>query len=174
MAERDDGAGGLGFEGLLRNIGDLLHQAANMSSDNRRRDGQRPMMELRMRIRTVDGDDIGADFFGLRDLLASATASTSGQTQEEGPPPPADRREPAVELFVTPDAISAIIELPGADVATLSVRVEHDMLTVAASGCGIEYAAEALLPAPVNDAAREQSFCNGVLELRWPRVKAAN
>jgi len=174
MAERDDRAGGAGFEGLLCNIGDLLHQAANMSSDNRHRDGQRPMMESRMRVRTVDGEDIGADFFGLRDLLASATASHSGGSEEDAPPPPPDRREPAVELFVTADAISAIIELPGAEAATLTVQVQQDMLTVAASGCGIEYAAEALLPAPVADAAREQSFCNGVLELRWPRIKAAN
>jgi hypothetical protein len=66
--------------------------------------------------------------------------------------------------------ISAIVELPGADVATLVVRVEHDMLTIAASGCGIEYAAEALLPGPIVETTQEQSFRNGVLEVKWRRL----
>jgi hypothetical protein len=155
MAERDNANGGLGFEGLLRNIGDMLHQAANMSAAGRR-DGQRPMVESRMSIRSVDGEDIGADFFGLRDLIASATASAKGNESDDETPRPPERREPAVELFATSDAISAIVELPGAEAASLTVRVEHDMLTIAAS----------------DDAAREQSFRNGVLELKWPRVKA--
>jgi HSP20 family molecular chaperone IbpA len=171
MAERDNANGGLGFEGLLRNIGDMLHQAANMSAAGRR-DGQRPMVESRMSIRSVDGEDIGADFFGLRDLIASATASAKGNESDDETPRPPERREPAVELFATSDAISAIVELPGAEAASLTVRVEHDMLTIAASGCGIDYGTEALLPNPVDDAAREQSFRNGVLELKWPRVKA--
>jgi HSP20 family molecular chaperone IbpA len=47
------------------------------------------------------------------------------------------------------------------------------MLTIAASGHGVEYAAEALLPAPVADSAREQSFRNGVLELKWPHAAPA-
>ena len=171
MAERDKSNSGSGLEGLLRNIGDMLHQAANMSAEGRR-DGQRPMFESRMRIRSVDGEDIGADFFGLRDLIASATASTKGNESDDEEPRPPERREPSVELFATSDAISAIVELPGAEAASLIVRVEHDMLTIAAGGCGIEYGTEALLPAPVDDAAREQSFRNGVLELKWPRVKA--
>nr|WP_294513508.1 hypothetical protein [uncultured Rhodopila sp.] len=176
MAERDNSNGGLGLEGLLRNIGDMLHQAANMSAEGRRDGqqprGQRPMFESRMRIRSVDGDDIGTDFFGLRDLIASATASPDGNQSDDEVPRPPERREPAVELFATSDAISAIVELPGAEAASLTVRVEQDMLTIAASGCGIDYGTEALLPAPVDDSAREQSFCNGVLELKWPRVKA--
>jgi HSP20 family molecular chaperone IbpA len=53
------------------------------------------------------------------------------------------------------------------------IRVEHDMLTIAAAGHGVEYAAEALLPGPVADSAREQSFRNGVLELKWPRANPA-
>ena len=36
---------------------------------------------------------------------------------------------------------------------------------------GVDYVAEALLPCAVEDAAREQSFRNGVLELRWPRTE---
>jgi HSP20 family molecular chaperone IbpA len=169
VAERENPGGGSGFEGLLRNIGDLLHQAANISSDMRRRDGQRPAVESRMSLRSLDGEDIGADFFGLRDLVASASAA---RQPEDGTPPPPDRREAAIDLIATPDIISAIVELPGAEAESLTVRVEHDMLTIAASGCGIEYSAEALLPAPVDDAARQLSFRNGVLELRWPRAKA--
>jgi HSP20 family molecular chaperone IbpA len=171
MAEQDNKGGGFGFEGLLRGIGDFLHQAANLSSDMRRSNGQRPQVESHMTVRSVDGEEIGADFFGLREFAAAASAP-----RDEAAPAAPDRREPAVEMIATAEAISAIVELAGADPESLTIRVEHDMLTIAASGCGIEYAAEALLPAPVDDAAREQSFRNGVLELKWPAiaVKAAS
>lgn len=162
MVERENEGGGFGFEGLLRGLGDFLHQAATVSSDRRRADGQRPVVESHMTVRTVDGDEIGADFFGRRDAGA---ASTPGDEAAASSP---ERREPTVEIIATAQAISAIVELPGAEPETLTVRVDHDMLAIAAAGCGIEYAAEALLPAPVSDAVREQSFRNGVLELKWP------
>ena len=38
------------------------------------------------------------------------------------------------------------------------------MLSITASGPGLDYQAEALLPCAVADKAREQSFRNGVLE----------
>jgi HSP20 family molecular chaperone IbpA len=170
MAERDNLGGGFGLEGLLRGIGDLLHQAANMSSDRHRADpeGSKPVMQSRMSVRTVDGEEIGADFFGLR-AFVDAVAE---RRQDEQAPAPPDRREPLIDIITSEDSISAIVELPGADPETLVVQVEHDMLILSASGAGIEYAAEALLPAAVTDSAREQSFRNGVLELKWPRAAA--
>jgi HSP20 family molecular chaperone IbpA len=162
MAERDNAGGGFGFEGLLRGMGDLLHQVANVSSDIRRTDGSRPVVESHMSVRSVDGEEIGADFFGLHDLAGAATA------HDEKATPSPERREPTVDIIATPEAISAIVELPGAEPETLAVRVDHDMLTIAATGRGVEYAAEALLPASVADDAREQTFRNGVLELKWP------
>jgi HSP20 family molecular chaperone IbpA len=168
MAERDNSGGGLGLEGLLRGIGDLLHQAANLSSDRHRTDSERqkPEVQSRMSVRTVDGEEIGADFFGLRGFAASAAA----RPEAEPPPLPPDRREPPIDIIAAEDSISAIVELPGADPDTLVIQVEHDMLILRASGAAVEYAAEALLPAPVTDDAREQSFRNGVLELKWPRA----
>jgi len=182
MAERDNAGGGpgsegagSGLEGLLRGIGDLLHRAADISSDRRRaapdgtrEPGRRPWVESRMTVRGVDGEAIGADFFGLREVFAAAAA----QDAEVVPPSRPERREPPVEVIAALDSISAIVELPGAEPDTIVAGVEHDMLTISASGCGIEYAAEALLPAPVADQAREQSFRNGVLELKWPRAEA--
>jgi HSP20 family molecular chaperone IbpA len=168
MAERENSDGG--FVGLLRGIGDLLHHAANMSSDQRRSDGKRPVVESHMSVRNVDGEEIGSDFFGLRDFVEAArNRGGHAAEQNEASPPPPDRREPPIDIFATTEIISAIVELPGADVATLAVRVEHDMLTIAASGCGIEYAAEALLPGPIVDTTLEQSFRNGVLEVKWQR-----
>jgi HSP20 family molecular chaperone IbpA len=168
MAERDNSDGG--FVGLLRGIGDLLHHAANMSSDQRRPEGKRPVVESHMSVRNVDGEEIGADFFGLRDFVAAVRDPKGHAAEENGDTaPPPDRREPLIDIFATTETISAIVELPGADVATLTVRVEHDMLTIAASGCGIEYTAEALLPGPVVETTQEQSFRNGVLEVKWRR-----
>lgn len=151
-----------GLSGLLRGLGDLLHQAASATSAADA-EGKRPVVESRMSVRTVDGEDVGADFFG---------AFGGAPDAEPAPPPPPDRREPLVDIIATPDAVCAIVELPGAEAETLVIRVEHDMLTIAASGPGVEYAAEALLPVPVTDSAREQSFRNGVLELKWPHAAA--
>jgi HSP20 family molecular chaperone IbpA len=166
MTEHDNAGSGFGLDGLLRGLGELLRQAANIAADARRGEGQRPVMESHMSVRSVDGEEIGADFFGLGDLAASPAAQP-GEASAQSP----EHREPAVDIIATADTISAIVELPGAEPGTLAVRVEHDMLTVAANGRGVEYAAEALLPQPVDDAARELSFRNGVLELKWPRAE---
>jgi HSP20 family molecular chaperone IbpA len=169
MSERDNAGGGFGLAGLLRGLGDLLHQATSNASgpEAQRAPEARPIVESRMTVRTVDGGEIGADFFGLGAFAPAAA------TPDEAPPPPPDRREPLVDIIATAEAISAIVELPGAEPESLMIRVEHDMLTIAAAGHGVEYAAEALLPGPVADGVREQSFRNGVLELKWPRANPA-
>jgi HSP20 family molecular chaperone IbpA len=174
MAERGN-PGGFGFEGLLRGIGDLLHQAANISSDLKRNgaEGQRPQVESRMSVRTVDGDEVGADFFGLRDLVANARsrrdAGEAADEMADGAPAvvPPERREAFIDVLPDGRLVIAVVELPGAAPDSLKVTVEHDMLSVTAACPGVEYAAEALLPGPVVEATREQSFRNGVLELRW-------
>ncbi len=177
MAERHDQAGdfgsvgGYGLSGLLRGLGDLLHQAASMSS---RAGGEQrqPEVQSHMTVRTVGGEDIGADFFGLRAFIPTHGTPHGAEPHDAGAgAPPADRREPLVDIIATDDSITTIVELPGAEPGTLVIRVDHDMLTIAASGQGVDYAAEALLPAPVVDGAREQSFRNGVLELTWPRAE---
>jgi HSP20 family molecular chaperone IbpA len=173
MSERGN-PGGFGFEGLLRGIGDLLHQAANMSSDQKRNgaDEQKPGVESRMTVRTMDGDEIGTNFFGLRDLLANAQGRRDAVDQvDDAPPPPHDRREALVDVLPDGKWIIAVAELPGAAADSVKVVLEQDMLSITAVAPGVDYVAEALLPCAVEDAAREQSFRNGVLELRWPRTE---
>jgi HSP20 family molecular chaperone IbpA len=175
VAEQNRPVGGLGLEGLLRGIGDLLHQAANISSDLRRSntEDQKPKVESRMSVRTMDGEAVGADFFGLRELVAGAQAHRgAGAEAEEAdrPAPPPERREPPIDILPDGSLIVAVVELPGAAADSIKVSVEEDMLSITASGPGLDYQAEALLPCAVADKAREQSFRNGVLELRWPRA----
>lgn len=179
-----------GLGGILRGVGDLLHQMADLSrnaQDTRQgvssradeqaaddgdddRPGRRPIVESRMTIRSLDGEEIGADFFGLGDIVAAATAASRGsdRAEAEGTAPAPERREPPVEVIEEEAVITAIVELPGAGPEELAVRVEHDMLFVTASGRGVAYATEALLPAAVDDSSRTQSLRNGVLELSWP------
>lgn len=180
-----------GLGGILRGVGDLLHQMADLSrsaqdarqgassrqADDRAADdgdderrGRRPIVESRMTIRSLDGEEIGADFFGFGDIVAAATAASRGsdRAEAEGTAPAPERREPPVEVIEEDAVITAIVELPGAGPEGLAVRVEHDMLFVTASGRGVAYATEALLPAAVDDSSRTQSLRNGVLELSWP------
>lgn len=192
---RDTESFGLG--GILRGVGDLLHQMADLSrnaqdarqgassrADERAADdedddrrGRRPIVESRMTIRSLDGEEIGADFFGLGDIVAAATAASRGsdraEAEAEGTALAPERREPPVEVIEEEAVITAIVELPGAGPEELAVRVEHDMLFVTASGRGVAYATEALLPAAVDDSSRTQSLRNGVLELSWPHPAAS-
>ena len=176
MAERGT-PGGLGFEGLLRGIGDLLHQAANISSDLKRNgaEGQKPQVEV-AHVRPHHGRRGGRRGF-LRP--ARAGRQCPGPSRRGGrrprklpPPPPPERREATIDVLPEPDWILAVVELPGA--AADSIRCHGR------AGHAVDQrqpppasttAAEALLPCAVEDAAREQSFRNGVLELRWPRAR---
>ena len=168
MSDSSKNGGKSGFEGLLWGLGDLLHHAANVTADMRRSNGepQKPDVERRFTIRTMDGEDVGNDFFkDLFDLVKHPRGGEDGTDPASAVP---DVREPKVEILAGGGEIEAVIELPGVAPTTIVVRLEEDMLTVTASGAGVEYKAEALLPAAVDDSKREFSFSNGVLELRWP------
>ena len=172
MAERGS-PGGLGFEGLLRGIGDLLHQAANISSDLKRNnaEGQKPQVEV-AHVGPHHGRRGGRRRFlrPARTGRQRPAASRRRGTAEEGdrPAPPPERREATIDILPDGRLVIAVAELPGAAADSIKVSVEQDMLSDHRRGPGVDYAAEALLPCAVADEAREQSFRNGVLELRWP------
>lgn len=169
MNERDDTNKEFGFEGFLRGIGDLMHQAAKLSSDMRKagQTDEKTSIQSHMTIRTADGEEIGSGFFGLSEIVSRAKGR---QSADESAPVPSERREVTIEVFSDRTAIIAVAEMVGANVDTLKIMVEENMLVITGEAPGIDYYGEALLPAAVDNAAREQSFRNGVLELRWPPV----
>jgi HSP20 family molecular chaperone IbpA len=174
MSDPFKGRGKSGFEGLLWDLGDLFHQAANVSADMRKENGNgekpKPVFEQRFTVRTMDGEDVGNNFFkDLFDLVSHPRGREEGKDPADNPP---EAREPKVEILAGGGEVEAVVELPGIEPTTLVVRLDEDMLTITASGPGVEYKAEALLPCTVDDTKREFSFSNGVLELRWPQPEA--
>lgn len=167
MAEKEDKPEGFAIENFLRGIGDLMHQAARLSSDLRRagKHNEKPMMQSGMTVRNIDGEDISADFFSLKDF---ASRFKEEAVQKNDTPPGSERRDIAIEVFSDQSGIVAIAEMPGAGIDTVTITVDENMLTITSGASGIDYYGEALLPSAVENSTREQSFRNGVLELRWP------
>ncbi len=77
-----------------------------------------------------------------------------------------DVREPLVDVFEEDEEIVITAELPGVAEEAISVRFDGDVVVIETSG-DRRYAKETLLPTPVGDDADiQQSYNNGVLEIR--------
>lgn len=169
MTDRKDERAGFSLESLLRGLSDLMNQAANLSAELRQhtQPDAKPTVTSKMTIRNAEGEEIGADFFNLSGLAAQVK---NWQERKDNEPPPSERRDVVIDVFSDQTAIVAVAEMFGADIDRLKVMVEQNMLVITGEAAGIDYHGEALLPEIVDNSAREQSFRNGVLELRWPLV----
>ncbi|MDP3064090.1 MAG: archaeal heat shock protein Hsp20 [Chloroflexota bacterium] len=78
----------------------------------------------------------------------------------------AETREPLVDVLDEGDHILVIAEMPGVDEADVRVKVEGDILEIAASTGEREYRKEVLLPSAVDPKSLQSSYRNGVLEIR--------
>lgn len=171
MTERKDEPSAFKLEGLLRGLSDLMNHAANLSAELRRSNQPETKSTItsKMTIRNMDGEEVGADFFNLNGLAARVK---EWQAPKDDAPVPAssERRDVVIDVFSDQTSIVAIAEMFGAHVDTLKIVVEQNMLVITGEAPGIDYHGEVLLPDIVDNSAREQSFRNGVLELRWPFV----
>jgi HSP20 family protein len=172
MSERDLG----GFEKLLRGLGGLFDQMADLTrtlQSKRGEPGAAPVVEHGVRIRTAAGEEIDRSFFGL--AKEAPPEGEAGEAREEAPPRrrEAELRQPPIELIEEAERVVALVEMPGAEEETLDITLDGDLLTVRAGGATVEYRSEAVLPVPVEPASQRLSFRNGVLELSWRRPKAS-
>jgi HSP20 family protein len=79
-------------------------------------------------------------------------------------------REPMVDVFDEKGAIVVLSEMPGVGRADIEVEVKEDVLSIqTAATAPRKYAAEVLLPAPVEPDSMKITFKNGVLELRFQK-----
>lgn len=151
-----------GFDGLLRGLGDIFHQFADLSKTLKGKaeeQGESPVVERRVTIRTVDGEEVDSSFFGVSPQPESATPSTE-----------LELRRPPIEMMEQDETLTALVEMPGAEAETLDLLVDGDVFTVRASSASVEYHAEALLPVAIEPASRKVSLRNGVLEATWRRT----
>jgi HSP20 family protein len=80
-------------------------------------------------------------------------------------------REPMVDVFDEGNTIQVICELPGVAADDIHVKVEGDVLEIAAEGNQRKYRKEILLTAPVRAKTLKQSYKNGILEISVTKVR---
>lgn len=107
-----------------------------------------------LNIRTVLGGIPRVEHFG------NLRATEEGAVVDEV-------REPLVDVFDEGEVILVVAEMPGVGEGDVQVEVKGDVLSLSTLPTAErKYAKEVLLPHPVEAAARETSYKNGVLELR--------
>ncbi len=77
-------------------------------------------------------------------------------------------REPLVDLFDEGDEIVVVAEMPGVQMSDIRVTLHEDVLALETSG-DRRYMKELLLPAAVDPTTLQQTYRNGILELRLQR-----
>jgi len=89
---------------------------------------------------------------------------------KEGPKV-SETREPIVDVFDEKDHILIIAELPGIDEKSIKIDLKKDILLLEAESKDRKYAKEILLPVQIDFDSKEMSFKNGILELKFKKMK---
>lgn len=81
-----------------------------------------------------------------------------------------ETREPITDVFDEKDQIVVVAELPGVSEGDITVSIKGNILILEASGGKVKFAKEVLLPAKVDEASKQVSYKNGVLEVRFKKA----
>ncbi len=154
----------IGLGGLFKGIGDFIDLLADMAEKSE---------TLRSRAGEIEGLPKGMKGvygFNVRmGLEGGPQVQQFGNVRTTARGPVVDEvREPMVDVFDEKDAIIVLSEMPGVGRADIEVEVKEDVLSIVTSAAAPRrYAAEVLLPAPVEPDSMSITFKNGVLELRF-------
>ena len=108
-------------------------------------------------------------------LAGEPTVTTFGNVSHSPSGPSVDSvREPMVDVLEEPDGYTVIAELPGADEASVSAKLEDGALVVTANGAGKRrYAKTVTFEQPVKATGLRRQYQNGILEVFVPYRKTA-
>jgi len=173
-AKREPNADALGenlsVEDVLKGLGGLLGAVAKMEEAGMTEPPTREQIEslpqkpkglfgLSLKI-GVGGHQSEKHVFGaLQD-----SAGEPEQTARE------KRREPVVEMFVEPDRVLLVCELPGVEEDQIQCTLEDGALTIAAEGGSRKYRVQPQLPVSVAGRHMQSSYRNGVLHVTLQRA----
>ncbi len=161
----------LGFGSMFKNIGDLVDlfsdmaQKAEAAGGEINKSGEIDLKGLGEKARGVYGFSIRS---GIGGGAPHVERFGNIRKTEEGPVV-ADVREPLVDTFDEDAEIVIVAELPGVSEAQIQVELKDDILTIATSGDRL-YAKEILLSAAVESNSLQQTYTNGILELRLKKA----
>lgn len=152
----------LGFGGLLKGIGSLIDLVSEIAED-----GATQAAKVG-EVAALGGTLKGVYGFSVRTGLAGEPVIEQfGNIHEtESGSVVTESREPIMDLLNEDDRIVIIMELPGIDENDVSVKVEGDILELAACTRDRRYQKTVRLPSAIVPDALESSYRNGILELR--------
>lgn len=160
--ERGDLGAELGLGGLLKGIGSLVDLVTKMADEG-----------TKEYVRSGEVEDLGGKLKGVygfsvrMGLGGRPVIQQFGNIREtETGPEVTETREPLVDILDEADELMVIVELPGVEEEDIHVKVEGDILEVAASTGGKEYYKEVLLPSAVDGGKMQSHYRNGILEIR--------
>lgn len=166
MAQDRDDKRGVGIEGLLGGLGDLLRTVSDLAEKGQEfkkemggttESGKDYRVQYGFSMRTADnGRDVKVEPFGN----VKRDEQTGRATVDE-------IREPMTDVFEESDHVLIVAEMPGIDREHLSVELAGDVLTINAENGDKRYCKEVLLPRAFEQSAMNIACNNGVLEIRF-------
>ena len=169
---RDEGVAvdvGLGLGGLFKGVGSLLDIVTKMAEEGKDEASKTGAVEaMGGKAKGVHGFTVRVGLGGkpVVEQFGNIRETASGAVVTE-------TREPLVDVLDEGDYIRVIAEMPGVEEGDVRVKVEGDILEIAAARGARQYHKEVLLPtaaAPENVAT---SYRNGILEVRVAKVQPA-
>lgn len=162
--EIDFGVGKIGFGGIFKGLGNLIDLAAKLNEEGISKTGE---------IKGLPKDVKGVYGFKISTLSGGKSViETFGNVKETPKGPVVEEvREPLVDVFDEKGHILVIVELPGVSKENIKVEVTGDILNIATSGKGRQYAKEVLLPSKVKSETLKTSYKNGILEITLEKLK---
>lgn len=82
-----------------------------------------------------------------------------------------ETREPITDVFDEKDYVILVAELPGVSEESITLNIKGDILVLGASDGKRKFAKEILLPSKVDEASKQVSYKNGVLEVKFAKLK---
>ncbi len=160
---------GLGLGGLFKGLTDLAGQLSNLAEQaeaatskegtiNFKGLGDRAQGVYGFSIRTASGGGTRVEPFG------------NIRRTDDGPEVAAVR-EPLVDVFHENEELLLVAELPGVSAEEIGVAVEGDILQLTTTG-ERKYAKEVLLERAIDLSGKQQTYTNGILEIRLPYAEA--
>lgn len=166
---RDEGIAvdvGLGLGGLFKGVGSLLDIVTKMAEEGKDEAGRTGVVEaMGGKAKGVYGFTVRVGLGGkpVVEQFGNIRETPSGAVVTE-------TREPLVDVLDEGDHILVIAEMPGIEEGDVHVKVEGDILEIAASRGARQYHKEVLLPAAASPENVATSYRNGILEVRLAKA----
>jgi HSP20 family protein len=169
--KRDGGVAvdvGLGLGGLFKGVGSLLDIVTKMAEEGKEEASRTGTVEaMGGKLKGVYGFTVRLGLGGkpVVEQFGNIRETASGAVVTE-------TREPLVDVLDEGDHIVVIAEMPGVEEGDVHVKVEGDILEIAASKGARQYRKEVLLPTMVSPENVVTSYRNGILEVKLAKIQS--